>query len=150
MNNSLAKLFFTFVIVSGLLLSCGESLPPLSIPSKKNIQKIEVLDKCTARYEPLFLIKDKQKIQEIMTFLAENNHSWGEPFGGTAPTLPFKLDIYSKEKQELVIWFGNKGLMGRTGKINDGGVRLKTLSSKEMEELIALVGIKDKECYDDN
>jgi hypothetical protein len=152
MNNFLAQLFFIFVIVSGFLLSCGESAPPLPITSFSDVQKIQVLRaKCNSGdTEYLFSIKDRQRIEEIMTFLRENNHSWGYPFGGTAPGLPYTLHIFGEERQELVIWFGNNGLMGRTLEANDKGVRLKGLSLTEIEKLVTLVEVKEQKCHSED
>ncbi|MGL5942292.1 MAG: hypothetical protein ACRC2S_18340 [Waterburya sp.] len=144
MNSFLAKSFLMFTAMSGFLLSCGESPPPLLITSEYNVQKIQVLQSCTSQDEPLFLIEDRQKIEEIITFLDENDHSWEYPFGGTAPSLPYELNIFDEKQLKLVIWFGNSTLMGRTLKKNDGGVRVKYLSSKKMGKFVSSIGITSK------
>ena len=146
MNNFTNKLFLTFAIVSGFLMSCGESPPPLLIASDYDVQKIQVLHLCHGQnhYEPLFSIEDKQIIEQIILFLKENNHSWQYPFGGTAPILPYKLNIYSNNKIALVIWYGNNTLMGRSLKKNVGAVREKGLSNKKIANFVNSIGTKSK------
>lgn len=143
MKNFFIRLVLTVAI---FLSSCIGYAPPLLIPNKDDINKIQVSLHCNSQYKPLFLIEDRKQIEEIISFLVKNNKSWQYPLGGTTPIPPYKLELLSEKKLELVIWFGNRTLTGRTLEKNGAGTRVKYLSSEKIEKFVYQLGITMETC----
>lgn len=139
--NSINGIILVFLF---LLVSCTSNASNLPFTQNDNVNNIKVFQKCDNQLRSLIITDNEEKVKKVIALLVKHNHSWKYPLGDTAPSPPYKLELYAGKKLKFIIWYGNNTLSGRTYKKNDEGVRVKYLSPKKMENFANSIGTKSK------
>jgi hypothetical protein len=122
------------VVLAAAIASAEPSGPPLPIPAAADVDRI-VLSSGTNES----VIRDRKAITQFVAFLSGRNTDWRKPWD-TFPTPEWTIRLVGPSDDHLVLWLGPNWLGGREGHGAAKSNRLRSLSQKEHDEALKMLG----------
>jgi hypothetical protein len=139
-----AMKIFSFLVIATVFTACNlrRNGVSLDLPSSDQVVRIKVnastSESTSSEHEQL--VTDRQKISQIMQFLAAKNGEWKQPWD-TFPTPKANITIVTKDR-EIYFWLGGNWLGSRSPKTNWQQMRILNESEvKELEKLCGMHGV---------
>jgi hypothetical protein len=121
-------------VLAAAIASAEPSAPPLPIPAAPDVDYIALSGGTSET-----VIRDPKVIAQFVAFLNARNTNWRKPWG-TFPTPEWTIRLAGRRDDHLVLWLGPNWLGGREGKAGARDNRLRTLSQKEHDEALKMLG----------
>lgn len=124
-----------------VVLSSCKSAEPVKVPSASEIQKVEVMAGVMEQRKVIAVITEKQKINELLVFINDNNSNWYKPWD-TYPT-PQATAIFrsSSDAPLLILWFGPNWVGGQSMPQGPKAAKLWKLEEEKLMKLKRLLGV---------
>jgi|GEM_PF-3258686 len=119
-----------------VLASC-KSTEPVKVPSLSEVHKIEVM----VQRKVIAVITEKQKINELLTFINTNDSNWYRPWD-TYPTP--KITVMFRRSSDaplLILWFGPNWVGGQSMPYGPKAPKLWKLEEEKMLKLKRLLSV---------
>jgi hypothetical protein len=122
------------VILATTIASAEPGAPPLPIPAAPDVAYIAL-----TRGTSETVVRDPEVIAQFVAFLGARNTDWHRPWD-TFPTPEWTIRLVGRRDDQLVLWLGPNWLGGREGQAAAKDNRLRSLSQKEHDEVLNMLG----------
>jgi hypothetical protein len=122
------------VVLVAAIASAELGAPPLPIPAAPDVDYIGLSPGTNET-----VIRDPKVIAQFVAFLSSRNTDWRQPWD-TFPTPQWTIRLVGRGHDHLVLWLGPNWLGGREGRAAAKSNRLRSLSQKEHDEALKILG----------
>jgi len=122
------------VVLATAIAPAEAGAPRLPIPTAADVDYIAL---SSGSHESV--IRDRKTITDFVAFLSERNTDWRKPWD-TFPTPEWTIRLVSRGDDHLVLWLGPNWLGGREGHAAAKNNRLRSLSQRDHDEALKLLG----------
>jgi hypothetical protein len=127
-----------FITLALATVGAIDGARPLTIPKSDAVDRIVV--RPANRDQGELVINDAKRIDRLLNFLSARNEGWKKPWY-TFPTSQRTILLEKDKKLVLVLWVGPNWLGGREGGLGAGDNRLRSLTEKDLDQLLEILGI---------
>jgi hypothetical protein len=122
------------VVLAAAIASAEPGAPPLPIPAAPDVDYIALTGGTNET-----VIRDPKVIAQFVAFLSACHTDWRKPWD-TFPTPEWTIRLVGRRDDHLVLWLGPNWLGGREGRAAAKNNRIRSLSQKEHDEALKMLG----------
>jgi hypothetical protein len=129
-----SRILSLVIALAATIASAEPGAPPLPVPAASDVDYIAFNGGTIET-----VIRDPKVITEFVAFLNARNTDWRKPWD-TFPAPEWTIRLADRRVDHLVLWLGPNWLGGREGQAGAKNNRLRSLSQKEHDEALRMLG----------